>query len=102
MEKVIWSAKTMQEQEMSKKTSFHKGKERTVFEKTIHDSFVIRPMMERIGDVIRYYISKKPRLITTLLFPDKDANDTQQRAYRMNYSNFIRIMAEMIQKYGVL
>ena len=102
MEMAVWSTKTKRVQEMSKNTFYFKSKENIVFEKTIHSGFAIRPKMERIGSVIRYYLEKKPRLITTLLFPDKDANDTQQRTYRMNYSNFVCIMAEMIQKYGVV
>lgn len=102
MEKVIWSTKTIQKQEMSKNTFFIKVEKCIAYEKTIRAGFAIRPQMEKIGNVIKYYLEKPHRLITTLLFPDKDANDMQQRAYRMNYSNFIHVMAEMIQKYGVV
>ena len=87
---------------MSKNTFFIKGEKSIAFEKTIRADFAIRPEMEKIGNVIKYYLEKPHRLITTLLFPDKDANDTQQRTYRINYSNFVCIMAEMIQKYGLV
>ena len=102
MERIVWSAKAALMQEMSKNTFFLKNKMDIVMQRAIHDGLVIHPKIERIGNTIKYYLEKPRQPITTLLFPDINANDKQQRTYRMYYSNFVCSMAEMIQKYGVV
>jgi len=74
--------------------------DKPINQKIYKDNILYYRFYSNTKNLLYRFLKKEERcLCTTMLFPTGSASIKEGQAQQLNYDNFIRIMAEMIQKY---